>query len=652
MKNKRTIIALMCVLMIFAVSAAVSAEELILFEDGFEEGLDQWTLVAEPVLTDDYVNNGEWAVLFDGEEGPDDQLISVNIDATGMQDLVLSYARLIQELEGFNNSDDYFMVEYSVDGGENWEVLDLEQDEDGVIDSDGYEPKSFSLSEAANNNPNVQISFKINANNEHPADFVALDDVLVTGEEGDFINPVGDTGGEYSCDEDSIITLFGSSEEDPEGELLTYDWDLDNDGDYEVLDDAQPEFECVDGYYEQTINMKVTDEVGNEDLVSTTVFINNVAPWDVDAGEYTCDEGATITLSASATDVEDDPLTYNWDLDGDSVYEVTNEQSVSYECGNGYAEVMNVGVQVTDDEEASGYDNASIVIENVAPIGNANGPYETAVNQEVCFTATVTDPVDTEFEYEWDFDYDGDFSASSPEQTQTTCTSNYDQAGNYTVALRVSDDWDYSEVVTTTVTVYEYGIELEAGQNLISIPLVPENTEVEAVLNGVNLESVEAVWAYKYNPETQQNEWYFYPGADAPEGVGNLDEMVPGYGYYVYMEESDTLFNNGEKFYQQGTSEFPPQVDLTTGWNLVGHYGLNPVYKEDEVYDLSGSFFQAHLAPLTLLNEDGAPVLSYMLLMPGEGYWLFVTGEQIHADNTVQYVPSEADYDDNYGEEY
>jgi len=357
-------------------------------------------------------------------------------------------------------------------------------------------------------------------------------------------------------------------------------------------------------------------------------------------------------LTANATDVEDDPLTYNWDLDGDSVYEVTNEQSVSYECGNGYAEVMNVGVQVTDDEEASGYDNASIVIENVAPIGNANGPYETAVNQEVCFTATVTDPVDTEFEYEWDFDYDGDFSASSPEQTQTTCTSNYDQAGNYTVALRVSDDWDYSEIVTTTVTVYEYGIELEAGQNLISIPLVPENTEVEAVLNGVNLESVEAVWAYKYNPETQQNEWYFYPGADAPEGVGNLDEMVPGYGYYVYMEESDTLFNNGEKFYQQGTSEFPPQVDLTTGWNLVGHYGLNPVYKEDEVYDLSGSFFQAHLAPLTLLNEDGAPVLSYMLLMPGEGYWLFVTGEQIHAGNTVQYVPSEADYDDNYGEEY
>ena len=289
---------------------------------------------------------------------------------------------------------------------------------------------------------------------------------------------------------------------------------------------------------------------------SNTNSLCKQPPPTVEAGEYTCNEGETITLTATATDVPADyPLTYNWNLDGDEEYETEGQQSVSYTCGNGDDEVS-VEAQVTDNDEDSGYDSALIVVNNVAPSRRCKLPYQSVVNEEVCFAGTATDVVDTEFSYQWDLDYDGEFSSN-----EGSCTS-YSEPGTYTVALVVNDGDDDSEVATATITVYEYGIQLSEAQNLISIPLVPQDTSVEAVLNGVN---PEVVWAYKHNPETGENQWYFYSGE-----AGDLDEMIPGYGYYVIMSEEDTLYNNGDKYYQLGNGiPLPPQVTLTPGWNLV-----------------------------------------------------------------------------------
>lgn len=411
--------------------------------------------------------------------------------------------------------------------------------------------------------------------------------------------------------------------------LVSWAWDF-GDGETSAEEDPLHTYQDsnVEGY---VVSLKVCDVDENCATATQTVDVYNLPP-AVDAGEYSCNEGETISLSATATDVPaDHPLNYFWDLDQVEGYETEN-QSVSYTCGNG-DNAVSVKAQVTDNDGESGYDSAFIVINNLPPTADANGPYETAVDMEVCFTGSASDAYDEGFSYSWDFNYNEGFNADG--DAQTSCTT-YSEPGTYMVALVVNDGEDNSEVATAAVTVYEYGIELNAGQNLISIPLVPEDRSVEAVLNGVN---PEVVWAYKYNPETEQNEWFYHPGDDAPEGVGNLDEMVPGYGYYVLMgENSDVLFNNGEKYYQLGNGvPLPPQVTLMPGWNLIGHYGLSTVEKSLEMQDLAGGVL-TDLADVTLLNEEAVPTL---YLTPNEGYWAFVTGQ-----SNVLYAPSGADYDE------
>ncbi len=406
--------------------------------------------------------------------------------------------------------------------------------------------------------------------------------------------------------------------------LVSWSWNF---GDEETSTEQNPTHTYADeGEY--LVTLTVCDAESCDDATATK-YVSNEAPL-VEAGEYTCNEGETILLTATALDVPADyPLTYNWrNLEGGEEFEAEGE-SVNYTCGNGDAEVS-VGAQVTDNDGDSGYDSALIVVNNVAPSADANGSYQSVVNKEVCFEGTATDVVDTEFRYLWDLDYDGEFSGT--DEGQSVCTQ-YSELGDHTVALVVNDGDDDSEVATATVTVYEYGIQLSAGQNLISIPLVPQDTSVEAVLNGVN---PEVVWAYKHNPETGENQWYFYSGE-----AGDLDEMIPGYGYYVIMSEEDTLYNDGDKYYLLGNNiPLPPQVTLTTGWNLVGHYGLNEVPKEEETQDLSGGLL-TDLAEVNLLTEEAMPVSDWEDLIPGEGYWAFVTGQ-----DSLLYAPSGADYEE------
>ncbi len=435
-----------------------------------------------------------------------------------------------------------------------------------------------------------------------------------------------DVGPSASFDEDVHVLNEGetvtftdtSTSHDP---ILSWLWDF---GDETTSEEQSPTHTYADnGIYEVTLT--VCDEDNDCDTTDPVIkTVNNEAP-NPNAGEYTCNEGEQITLTATFEDVAGDgPWIIEWDLDGDDVFETPGE-SVNYDCGNGDAIIFEtVAVRVTDKDGYFGYDDALITIENVAPIADADGPYETSVLEIVCFDGSASDVIDTSFTYEWDFDYDGEtFDVDSIDEDP--CATSYSEKRTYTVALRVNDGVDNSEIVTTTVTVYDYNIELDAGWNLVSIPLVPENddTSINNVLNDV-IGKVDVVWSY------QQGEWSYFKGV-----TGELNEIIPGFGYYIKMLGEDTLYLNGEKVY--GNNEFtvprPPVVTLTPSWNLIGHYGMKDnVAKSDALDTLAGSYS-------TMLDENYYSVLDSGLLIPTEGYWLFLTG----TDN-LDYAPSEAAY--------
>jgi predicted extracellular nuclease len=90
--------------------------------------------------------------------------------------------------------------------------------------------------------------------------------------------PTVNAGGSYSVDEGASVMLTASGS-DPNGDTLTYEWDLDNDGSFEtngqtVTFDAA----SLDGPGSYTFRVKATDPGGLFSVDMATVTVNNVAP--------------------------------------------------------------------------------------------------------------------------------------------------------------------------------------------------------------------------------------------------------------------------------------------------------------------------------------------------------------------------------------
>ena len=88
--------------------------------------------------------------------------------------------------------------------------------------------------------------------------------------------PNADAGGPYSGDEGSLVQLVGSASTDPDGDPLSYYWDLDNDGLYDDSTQMNPTKSWnLDGTY--TVGLLVNDGALS-DTDTATVNVANSAP--------------------------------------------------------------------------------------------------------------------------------------------------------------------------------------------------------------------------------------------------------------------------------------------------------------------------------------------------------------------------------------
>jgi PKD repeat protein len=105
-----------------------------------------------------------------------------------------------------------------------------------------------------------------------------------------------------------IFDGLGSS--DPDGDALTYAWDLDGDGQYDDSTAAQPSFTYTQiGSY--TAGLRVTDSKGASGAASTTITVGNTPPVaviDTPAASFTWKVGDTISFSGHATDAQQGSL--------------------------------------------------------------------------------------------------------------------------------------------------------------------------------------------------------------------------------------------------------------------------------------------------------------------------------------------------------
>jgi len=137
------------------------------------------------------------------------------------------------------------------------------------------------------------------------------------------VAPTAEAGGPYSGDVNAPVQLSGSAT-DPGNDVLTYQWDLDNDDIYETMGQSPQVTFSTGGSH--TIKLKVTDDDGGEGIDQAQVSISNKPPEVTAIPAQTIKEGEnfnTILLDNYVSDADNSDDEITWTSQG------TNNLSVS-----------------------------------------------------------------------------------------------------------------------------------------------------------------------------------------------------------------------------------------------------------------------------------------------------------------------------------
>jgi hypothetical protein len=255
--------------------------------------------------------------------------------------------------------------------------------------------------------------------------------------------PTANAGGPYSILEGQGVTLNASASSDPDPlQTLTYAWDLNNDGNFTDAVGVNPTVSWStlvslginDGTVTyNSVRVRVSDGDGGITTSSGVLLtVNNVAPTANAGGPYAINEGESLVLAGSGSDLAGaaDPLTYSWDLNGDNVFgdatgaapTVSWAQLVALGINDGPA-AFNVQLRVDDGDGGVTTSTAvTLTVLNVAPTANAGGPYAVNEGGSLSLVGSASDPAGAAdpLTYSWDVNGDnvfGDATGDSPTLT-------------------------------------------------------------------------------------------------------------------------------------------------------------------------------------------------------------------------------------------
>ena len=205
-----------------------------------------------------------------------------------------------------------------------------------------------------------------------------------------------------------------------------------------------------------TLYVQLKDDVGNTrnlyeadlaalGLPSEFEVTENEPPVADAGGPYGVAEGTTATLDASgSSDPDDNIVSYEWDLDGDSLFDDAFGVSVSASFADDGQYI--VGLRVTDDEGESDAATAMVTVTNVAPVlGSISGPLgPLPVGSDVTVSVPFTDVgvADTHIvSWSWGDGTSAEGTVNESAGSGTAFgTHVYATPGVYTVTVTVTDD--------------------------------------------------------------------------------------------------------------------------------------------------------------------------------------------------------------------
>jgi PKD repeat protein len=242
--------------------------------------------------------------------------------------------------------------------------------------------------------------------------------------------PVADPNGPYTGTIGSPVTFDGSGSVDPDGTILSYDWDF---GDGNTGTGVSPThvYASIGAY---TVSLSVTDNDGATDSATTAADITeviNTPPVADPNGPYSEIPFSPVSFDGSGSfDSDGTIVSYDWDFDGGITGTGINPTHEYTSPG-----IYSVTLTVTDDDGATDSAITTAIISTIVPpVSDPNGPYTGIALFALTFDGSGSyDSDGTIVSYDWEF---GDGNTG----TGVSPTHTYASTGTYSVLLSVTDN--------------------------------------------------------------------------------------------------------------------------------------------------------------------------------------------------------------------
>ncbi|MEZ4711093.1 MAG: Ig-like domain-containing protein [Caldilineaceae bacterium] len=269
--------------------------------------------------------------------------------------------------------------------------------------------------------------------------------------------PTVQAGGPYTVDEGGSVTLNASGN-DPDGDALTYAWDLDNNGSFETPGQSVP-FSAVaqDGPSSHAVAVQVTDPAGLSATADATVDVQNVAATANAGADQTVFRNQPVTVSGAWTDpagVLDNPYAWSWDLDGDGVDDESGSANYNETISRQTSFIIDgtaiLTFTVTDKDGGTSSDTVHITVVNRAPTAD-NQDVNTDEDTTLAITLSAHDDDGDALAYSVLTQPDhGELSGAAPMLVYTPAA---DYNGPDAFTFKVNDGLVDSNVATINITV-------------------------------------------------------------------------------------------------------------------------------------------------------------------------------------------------------
>jgi len=210
--------------------------------------------------------------------------------------------------------------------------------------------------------------------------------------------PTVNAGGPYSALEGGSVTLTANGS-DPNGDTLTYAWDLDDNGSFETPgQSASFDASLLDGPSNYTVNVRATDPLGVSAQASANVNVTNVAPTvsaDFAAASVTCGtSNATLTVTFSDPAAADThSAVVDW---GDGNTQTVSAATSPLVLSHTYAAAGNyvASVSVSDDDDGTANATSDVMVQfntggflqPINPNGTSVFKYRSTIPVKINFT--------------------------------------------------------------------------------------------------------------------------------------------------------------------------------------------------------------------------------------------------------------------------